>query len=95
MRKLGAAYDPDTFRQLEQWQMYVLGAANMSSLIVTLTLPQRQVPVIDFEKWLGGYCFGSPVRGFGVTMVAGWETRGGPSDSWSCGRIVEWWFLVR
>jgi len=74
MRRLGATYDPDTLRQLAQWQRYMSGNAKISSLMVTLMLPQRQVADMDLEKWSGEYCFGSPVNGFlggsGVVIVA-------------------------
>lgn len=72
--RLAATYEPPTLRQLAQWHRWPRGLEKREpSWIVTLMLPQRQVPVMPALKEEGGWAFGSPVKdGVGLDMAGTW-----------------------
>ena len=67
-------------RQLAQWQRWPRFFVKSSeSLMVTIMLPQRQVPLMPEENLEEGWAFGSPVGSLGMVEswgVVGWSVRG-------------------
>jgi hypothetical protein len=63
MIKFADTTEPDTFRQFAQWQRWPRGFVKSSlSLIVTVMLPHRQLPVRESLNEERSCRFGSPVR---------------------------------
>jgi len=62
MVRFVAAMEPVAFRQFTQWQRWPRRDWKRLSLIVTVMLPQRQLPVMESFNKAKSCCFGSPVR---------------------------------
>lgn len=63
MIRFAETTEPETFRQFAQWQRWPRGFVKSSvSLIVTVILPQRQLPVKESLKVERSCLFGSPVN---------------------------------